>query len=53
MIFLLANAGKISHKKALKKAKTEFEKYRKVEDKKYISDFDHEMKKLLKNDKTT
>jgi len=27
----------------------EYDKYRKTEDKKYISDFDREMKKLLRN----
>ena len=43
---LLTNAGKISHQQAIVKAKTEYEKYRKAEDKKYISDFDREMKKL-------
>lgn len=43
---ILTNAGKISHKKAIEKAKTEHEKYRKAEDKKYISDFDREMKKI-------
>lgn len=43
---LLTNAGKISHKQAMEKAKKEYEKYRKAEDKKYISDFDREMKKL-------
>lgn len=47
---LLTNAGNISHKNAIKKAKFEYEKYRKAEDKKYISDFDREMKKLLKDD---
>jgi hypothetical protein len=50
---LLTNAGKISHKKAVEKAKIEYEKYRKVEDKKYISDFDREMKKILKDEKNT
>ena len=50
---LLTNAGKISHKKAVEKANIEYDKYRKAEDKKHISDFDREMKKLLKNDKTT
>ncbi|MDO9576319.1 MAG: RhuM family protein, partial [Candidatus Cloacimonadales bacterium] len=44
---LLTNTGKVSHKNAIEKAKTEYEKYRKTEDKKYISDFDREMKKLL------
>ena len=43
---LLKNAGKISHEQAIEKAKKEYEKYRKAEDKKYISDFDREMKKL-------
>ena len=46
---LLHNSGKVSHKSALEIASKEYEKYRKEEDKKYISDFDHEMKKLLKN----
>ncbi len=50
---LLKNAGKISHEKAVEKAKFEYEKYRKSEDKKYISDFDREMKKLLKDKKST
>lgn len=44
---LLVNAGKISHQAAMEKARIEFEKYRKEEDRKYISDFDREMKKLL------
>lgn len=48
---LLTGAGKISHKKAVEKAKIEYEKYRKAEDKKYISDFDREMKKLMKDEK--
>ena len=44
---LLINAGKVSHQKAIGKAKFEYEKYRKAEDGKYISDFDREMKKIL------
>ena len=44
---LLTNAGKISYKKAVEKAKIEYEKYRKVEDKKHISDFDREIKKAI------
>ncbi len=43
---LLTNAGKISHQKAINKTKAEYEKYRKKEGEKYISDFDREMKKL-------
>lgn len=45
---LLTNAGKISAAKAGRKAKAEFEKYRKERDKNYISDFDKEVKKLSK-----
>ena len=45
---LLLNAGKISHQQAVEKAKKEYNKYRKAEDKKYISDFDREMKRLEK-----
>ena len=48
---LLKNTGTITHKKALDKAKIEYEKYRKTEDKKYISDFDREMKQLEKKTK--
>ena len=45
---LLNNTGSISHQQALNKARLEYEKYRKAEDKKYISDFDREIKKLNK-----
>jgi len=45
---LLTNAGTVSHKMAIEKAKLEYEKYRKAEDKNYISDFDREMKQLEK-----
>lgn len=45
---LLLNAGKISAEKASEKAEGEFAKYKKRQDKKYISDFDREVKKLSK-----
>ncbi len=48
---LLSHSGKVSSTKAGEKAKQEFVKYRKVQDKNYISDFDREVKKLLKNEK--
>ena len=49
---LLTHAGTISHKMAVEKAKTEYDKYRKAEDKKYLSDFDREIEKLKdKNNK--
>jgi hypothetical protein len=43
---ILKNSWKISHKKAIEKAQNEYEKYKIVQDKKYISDFDNEIKKL-------
>ncbi len=46
---LLDNSWSISHNEAIEKAKTEYEKYRKEEDTKYISDFDKEIQKLTKN----
>lgn len=45
---ILQTKGKVSHKKAIEKANVEYEKYRIQNDKKYISDFDQEMKKILK-----
>lgn len=45
---LLFNAGKISAEKANEKAEGEFAKYKKEWDKKYISDFDREVKKISK-----
>ncbi len=47
---LLTNTGKVSYQKAIEKAKSEYDKYRKAEDKKFISDFDREVKKLMKKD---
>ena len=43
---LLLHSGKISHQEAIQKAKMEYELYRITEDKKYISDFDREMKRI-------
>jgi hypothetical protein len=43
---LLDNAGKISNEQAIAKANQEFEKFRVLQDKKYLSDFDKEVKKL-------
>lgn len=45
---LLANSGSISAQNSSKKALQELEKYKKDQDKKYISDFDRELKKILK-----
>lgn len=48
---LLTNAGKISAEQAHKKAEKEFTRYRKEHDRKYISDFDREMRRIIKDTK--
>ncbi|MBU1110973.1 virulence RhuM family protein [Patescibacteria group bacterium] len=48
---LLTHAGKVSAKTASRKAEVEFVKYRKKQDKQYISDFDRVATKLLKKGK--
>ena len=45
---ILTNTGKISHEVAEALALKEYEKYRLAQDKNYVSDFDQEVKKLLK-----
>jgi hypothetical protein len=44
---ILTDSGKISHKQAMEKAKIEYKTYRENTDKKCVSDFDKEMKKLI------
>ena len=44
---VLRNAGAIRAEEAEEKANIEYEKYKKTEDKNYISDFDKEVKKIL------
>lgn len=46
---ILMDSGKISHEDAKLHAETQFEKYRIIQDRLFESDFDREMKKLLKN----
>jgi hypothetical protein len=43
---VLPNAGKISHDLAIDKAHSEFEQFRIIQDKKYISDLDESIKKI-------
>ncbi len=43
---ILNNLGTISAESAAKKANVEYEKYRKDQDKNYVSDFDREVKKI-------
>lgn len=44
---ILEDAGKISHEVAESLALGEYEKFNKIQDKNYISDFDREVKKIL------
>ena len=37
---LLNNSSNISHKEAIEKAEIEYEKYRVIQDRSYVSDFD-------------
>jgi len=48
---ILTNVGKVSHEVAVALAETEYEKYRVIQDRNYISDFDREVKKLLDEEK--
>lgn len=48
---LLRHAGRVSAQQAEDKARQEFEKYKKVSDKNYVSDFDREVKKLIASKK--
>jgi len=48
---VLGNAGAIRAEQAEKKALAEYEKYRVIQDKNYVSDFDREVKKLLDSKK--
>lgn len=43
---ILTNGGKVSHEVAAALALKEYEKYRVVQDRDYVSDFDREVKKL-------
>ena len=48
---ILTNAGKISHEVAEALALKEYDIFKKTQDKNYISDFDKEVKKILKKEK--
>ncbi|MBP2662736.1 MAG: virulence protein RhuM [Firmicutes bacterium] len=43
---VLQNAGKISHQLAIESAKSEYQKFRVIQDRAFISDFDKEIKKI-------
>jgi len=48
---VLNNSGNISHKEALEKAEIEYEKYRVIQDQKYVSTMDEFYNKYLKENK--
>ncbi len=48
---ILQGAGSVSHEQALEHAQKEFEKYRVVQDREFISDFDRDTQKYFKNAK--
>lgn len=45
---ILQNLGKVSHEVAVALAEGEYEKFERIQDQKYISDFDREVKKYIK-----
>ena len=45
---ILETKGKISHEQAIEKAHKEYDIFRVIQDKEYISEFDRQMKKLEK-----
>jgi len=45
---ILTNAGKISHQKAVEISAKEYEKFRVIQDERFSSDFDNEIKRLIK-----
>ena len=48
---ILSNSGNISHKQAIEKAESEYEKYRVIQDQKYISSMDELYNKYLEENK--
>ncbi len=48
---ILQDGGKISHEVAVALAESEYEKYRVIQDKRYVSDFDREIKKYMEFEK--
>ena len=48
---ILEDAGRVSHERAIKRARIEFEKYKKKEDKNQVSDFDKATKEIIAKNK--
>ena len=49
---VLKNSGNISHKQAVEKAESEYEKYRIIQDQQYISSMDEFYNKYLEENKS-
>ena len=50
---LLPNAGRITHEQAEEKALTEYEKFRVIQDREIMSDFDRQLKSLFDGSEST
>ena len=48
---VLQNSGNVSHKQAIEKAEIEYEKYRVIQDQKYISSMDEFYNKYLEENR--
>lgn len=48
---ILTNAGTVSHEVAKALAEQEYEKFRRIEDRSYVSDFEREVKRIERHEK--
>ena len=49
---ILDDAGKVSHEVAMKLVENEYAKFRVIQDQNFVSDFEHEVKKISKSNKS-
>ncbi len=49
--WLLPDAGRVTHEQAVEKALTEYDKFRVIQDREIMSDFDKQLKLLFDNKK--
>ena len=48
---VLPDAGRVTHEQAIEKALTEYDKFRIIQDREIMSDFDRQLKSLFGNEK--
>lgn len=48
---VLPDAGRVTHEQAVEKALTEYDKFRIIQDREIMSDFDRQLKSLFGNEK--